>query len=145
MNNLDIGVMIKDQNIMKTFFTKNGAIEDVIGNNLPVLFRQDNQHQREVLKTTDFNGGGIIELADASVQTEDKKVSSDYCAICNVRHDSAEDKPPKGITSSFWFGCSAESCDYWVHSYCFGIGNYKADFKKAWEKVKWSCPKHQKK
>jgi hypothetical protein len=26
----------------------------------------------------------------------------------------------------------------------FGIGNYKADLQKTWEKVKWSCPKHQK-
>ena len=58
MNTLDIGVMIKDQNTMKTFFTKNGAIENVIGNNLPVLFKlnKDNQSQREELKTSDFNG-----------------------------------------------------------------------------------------
>ena len=50
--------MMKDQNTMKTFFTKNGAIENVIGNNLPVLFKlnKDNQSQREELKTSDFNG-----------------------------------------------------------------------------------------
>ena len=115
---------MKDQNTMKTFFTKNGAIENVIGNNLPVLFKlnKDNQSQREELKTSDFNRDAIVELADESVQIEDKKVSSDYCAICNVRHDSVEDKTPKGVTSSFWFGCSAK--DYWVHSYCFGIWKY---------------------
>jgi hypothetical protein len=68
-----------------------------------------------------------------------------HLSICNVRHDSVEDKPPKCVTSSFWFGCiSAKDCVYWVHSYCFGIGNYKADLQKTWEKVKWSCPKHQK-
>ncbi len=89
---------------------------------------KDNKRQREVLKSTDFNGGGIIELANASVQTDDKKFSS---SICNVRHDSVVDKPPKCVTSSFWFGCSAKDCVYWVHSYCFGIGNYKADLQKT--------------
>jgi hypothetical protein len=39
---------------------------------------KDNKRQREVLKSTDFNGGGIIELANASVQTDDKKFSSEY-------------------------------------------------------------------
>jgi hypothetical protein len=64
--------------------------------------------------------------------------------IYNVTYQSIQDKPPKGVNNSFWFGCSAAESNYWLHSYCFGIHPSRSEFQKDWEKVKWLCPDHQK-
>ena len=146
MNSLDIGVMVKEQNNIKTFFTKNGVLENTVAKNLSTLFRVNTQNQQsEVINSADFNGGPVIETEEKASQTEKRIFSSDQCSICNVTYQSIQDKPPKGVINSFWFGCSAAKCNYWLHSYCFGIYTARSEFQKDWAKVKWVCPDHQKK
>ena len=46
MNSLDIGVMVKEQNNIKTFFTKNGVLENAVAKNLSTLFGVNTQNQQ---------------------------------------------------------------------------------------------------
>jgi hypothetical protein len=62
MNSLDIGVMVKEQNNIKTFFTKNGVLKNAVAKILSTLFRVNTQNKQiEVIKSADFNGGPVIE------------------------------------------------------------------------------------
>ena len=89
MNSLDIGVMVKEQNNIKTFFTKNGVLENAVAKSLSTLFRVNTQNkQREVIKSADFNGGPVIEKEEKASQTEKRIFSSDQCAICTVTYQS---------------------------------------------------------
>jgi hypothetical protein len=89
MNSLDIGVMVKEHNNIKTFFTKNGVLENAVAKNLSTLFRVNTQNKRsEVIKSADFNGGPVIEKEEKASQTEKRIFSSDQCAICTVTYQS---------------------------------------------------------
>ena len=135
--------MVLNQNNMKTYFTPRGLINNIIGKNLNELFKaseKSNASLKDVACMVD------IKKLTADKQTECVQINdSNYCAICGVRHESVEDKAPKGVTSDFWMNCDYKvksKCNYWIHSYCGGFGYNKKDFQEDFKKLSFRCPTH---
>ena len=140
MNSLDIGVMVKEQNNIKTFFTKNGVLENAVAKNLSTLFRVNTQNQQgEVIKSADFNSGLVIEtftVATTTTVATSTKINSkancgNYISRCSNSSNYCTNNVSSGCTNK-----TSDVTDYTLQKIISVLDAFWKKLRRLFSKIK---------